>query len=206
MFSTILAMCVFSFVMSISPGPVNLIIVSSGANYGFKRTMSFVSGATIGFILLLMFIGFGFIKIIHAYPVLFDYLSLAGSLFILYIGYKIVSANASKIVVTNDENVPKFYEGFLLQWLNPKAWIAAASGITMFSSTHNHLIAFIMIYFLICYACLSVWAILGNATTALLKFNHGLTLFNKGMGLVLIATACYLIYLQFTATGGTTYG
>lgn len=206
MFSTIIAMCVFSFVMSISPGPINLIIVSAGANYGFKRTMSFVSGATIGFTLLLMFVGFGFIKIIQAYPLLFDYLSLAGSVFILYIGYKIVTSSSSQIEVKNDESIPKFYEGFLLQWLNPKAWIAAASGISMFSSTNNHLFAFIVIYFLICYACLSVWAILGNATTMLLKFNNGLSFFNKGMGLVLIATACYLIYLQLTATGGTMYG
>lgn len=206
MFSTIIAMCIFSFVMSISPGPINLVIVSSGANYGFKRTMSFVSGATIGFTLLLMFVGFGFIKIIQAYPLLFDYLSLAGSVFILYIGYKIVTSSSSQIEVKNDESIPKFYEGFLLQWLNPKAWIAAASGISMFSSTNNHLFAFIVIYFLICYACLSVWAILGNATTMLLKFNNGLSFFNKGMGLVLIATACYLIYLQLTATGGTMYG
>lgn len=206
MFSTIIAMCIFSFVMSISPGPINLIIVSAGANYGFKRTMSFVSGATIGFTLLLMFVGFGFIKIIQAYPLLFDYLSLAGSVFILYIGYKIVTSSSSQIEVKNDESIPKFYEGFLLQWLNPKAWIAAASGISMFSSTNNHLFAFIVIYFLICYACLSVWAILGNATTMLLKFNNGLSFFNKGMGLVLIATACYLIYLQLTATGGTMYG
>jgi len=206
MLSTIIAMSIFSFVMSISPGPINLIIVSSGASYGVKRTMSFVSGATIGFTLLLMFVGFGFIKIIQAYPVLFDYLSLAGSLFIIYIGYKIVTAPTSGVEVKNDERIPKFYEGFLLQWLNPKAWIAAASGISMFSSTNNHLLAFIMIYFVICYACLSVWAILGNATTMLLKFNNGLSFFNKGMGFVLIATACYLIYLQLTATGGMMYG
>ena len=206
MLSTIIAMSVFSFIMSISPGPINLIIVSSGASYGVKRTMSFVSGATIGFTLLLMFVGFGFIKIIQAYPVLFDYLSLAGSLFIIYIGYKIVTAPTSGIEVKSDERIPKFYEGFLLQWLNPKAWIAAASGISMFSSTNNHLLAFIVIYFLICYACLSVWAILGNATTMLLKFNNGLSFFNKGMGFVLIATACYLIYLQLTATGGMMYG
>ena len=206
MFSTIIAMCVFSFVMSISPGPVNLIIVSSGANYGFKRTMSFVSGATIGFTLLLIFVGFGFIKIIQSYPVLFNYLSLAGSAFIIYIGYKIVTSSSSQIEVKNDENIPKFFEGFLLQWLNPKAWIAAASGISMFSSTHNHLLAFIVLYFLICYACLSVWAMLGNATTMLLKFNNGLNFFNKAMGLMLIAIAFYLIYLQLTTTGGIAYG
>lgn len=206
MLSTIIAMSVFSFVMSISPGPVNLIIVSSGANYGIKRTMSFVSGATIGFTLLLIFVGFGFIKIIQAYPILFNYLSFAGSAFIIYIGYKIVTAPSSEIKVKNDNNIPKFYEGFLLQWFNPKAWIAAASGISMFSSTHNHLFAFIIIYFLICYACLSVWAVLGNAATMLLKFNNGLSFFNKGMGLVLIATACYLIYLQFADMRGIMYG
>lgn len=62
------AMFFFSLAMSISPGPVNMVIVSSGINYGIKRTMPYVSGATIGFTLLLLFIGLGFFQVINAFP------------------------------------------------------------------------------------------------------------------------------------------
>jgi threonine/homoserine/homoserine lactone efflux protein len=66
--SLFIAMLSFFFVMSISPGPVNMDIVSSGARYGVRKTFSFVSGAAIGFILLLLFIGLGFYKVIELYP------------------------------------------------------------------------------------------------------------------------------------------
>ncbi|HBS9915730.1 TPA: LysE family translocator, partial [Klebsiella aerogenes] len=127
----ILAMFLFSLTMSISPGPVNMVIISSGASYGFRRTFPFVSGATIGFTLLLIVIGFGFYASIEKYPLFFKYLNVAGSAFIIYIGYKIASSR-SELSLTKSE-APSFTQGFLLQWLNPKAWIACASGVVLFS-------------------------------------------------------------------------
>ncbi|HBQ8024281.1 TPA: LysE family translocator, partial [Klebsiella aerogenes] len=126
----ILAMFLFSLTMSISPGPVNMVIISSGASYGFRRTFPFVSGATIGFTLLLIVIGFGFYASIEKYPLFFKYLNVAGSAFIIYIGYKIASSR-SELSLTKSE-APSFTQGFLLQWLNPKAWIACASGVVLF--------------------------------------------------------------------------
>jgi threonine/homoserine/homoserine lactone efflux protein len=77
----LLAMFLFSLVMSISPGPVNMIILSSGISYGIKRTIPYVSGATFGFTLLLLFIGFGFSQFIKAYPFFLSYLAIVGSLY-----------------------------------------------------------------------------------------------------------------------------
>lgn len=68
--SLLFAMFSFSLAMSISPGPVNMIILSSGVNYGAKRTIRYVSGATIGFTLLLLFVGLVFEQFIRAYPFL----------------------------------------------------------------------------------------------------------------------------------------
>ncbi|MFG9942780.1 LysE family transporter, partial [Pseudomonas aeruginosa] len=78
----LLAMGAFSLSLSISPGPVNLTIVASGANHGFRRTLPFVTGATLGFVLLLAFVGFWFVRAIEAYPRFFDYLGMAGAAFI----------------------------------------------------------------------------------------------------------------------------
>lgn len=192
----LLAMLSFSLVMSITPGPVNMIILSSGINYGVKRTIPYVSGATIGFILLLLFIGFGFSQFINAYPFFLTYLAIAGSLYIIYLGYKIASSKSELKISNND--APKFYEGFLLQWINPKAWIACVSGASMFSSatSYNPFLKFTIIYFIVCYISLSIWAILGDKVSYLLKEHGRLRLFNFIMGLLLMATAGYLCFSQ----------
>ena len=92
--SLLFAMFSFSLAMSISPGPVNMIILSSSANYGVRRTFTFVSGATIGFSLLLLFIGLGFDKVINTYPFFLKYLAVVGSLFIVYMGFKIANSTS----------------------------------------------------------------------------------------------------------------
>lgn len=130
--SLFLAMCTFSLVMSITPGPVNLIIVNSGINNGLKKTFAFISGATIGFTLLLLLIGLGLNTFIAKQSSLFTYLSIGSSLFIIYIGYKIIKIKENIDIYNNEEKTPYFYEGFLIQWLNPKAWIASISGVSLF--------------------------------------------------------------------------
>lgn len=189
------AMFFFSLAMSISPGPVNMIIVSSGVNYGIKRTMPYVSGATIGFTLLLLFVGLGFFQVINAFPSFLKYLAFAGSLFIMYIGYKIASSKPD-IKVNREGSAPKFYEGFLLQWLNPKAWIACVSGASIFSSAESYapFLTFTSIYFLVCYASLAAWAVLGDRVSILLNNHFRLRFFNFFMGFLLILTAGYLCY------------
>lgn len=191
------AMFFFSLAMSISPGPVNMVIVSSGANYGIKRTMPYVSGATIGFTLLLLFIGLGFFQVINAFPFFLKYLAFGGSLFIMYMGYKIASSKP-EIAMNKEGATPKFYEGFLLQWLNPKAWIACVSGVSIFSSTESYapFLIFTSIYFIVCYASLVVWAVLGDKVSFLLNSHFRLRIFNFIMGLLLILTAGYLIVSQ----------
>ena len=183
--------------MSISPGPVNMVIVASGANHGFWRTFPFVSGATIGFTLLLIFVGFWFLRVIESYPVFLEYLGITGAAFIIYVGYKIASSHPD--LVMEKGNIPSFMQGFLLQWLNPKAWIACASGAALFSNpqTHAPMITFMGIYFVVCYLSLAAWAVLGNRVAILLNSTLRIRFFNLAMGAMLIATACYMLYLQF---------
>ncbi len=188
------AMLLFSLAMSISPGPVNMIILSSGVNYGVKRTIPYISRATVGFTLLLFFVGFGFFHFIKTYPFFLTYLVVGGSLFIIYMGYKIASSKPN--IEEKKKDIPTFYEGFLLQWINPKAWIACVSGVSIFSSaeSYNSLLIFTSIYFIVCYVSLVAWAIFGDRISFLLKNHFCLRLFNLAMGLLLIVTASYLCY------------
>ncbi|PKH87203.1 LysE family translocator [Colwellia sp. Bg11-28] len=195
--SLLFAMFSFSLAMSISPGPVNMVILSSGANYGVRKTFSFVSGGTIGFTSLLLFIGLGFYKVIDLYPLLLKYLAISGSLFIVYMGYLIASSKPKLDI--DEQNLPTFMQGFLLQWLNPKAWIASVSGVSLFSVPENNqvFLTFLLIYFLVCYLSLFSWSVLGDKVTILLSNQLRLNLFNQLMGGLLIVTACFLLYSQF---------
>jgi threonine/homoserine/homoserine lactone efflux protein len=195
--SLLIAMFSFSLAMSISPGPVNMVIVSSGASYGVRRTLPFISGGTIGFTLLLLFVGLGFSKVINLYPYFLKYLAVIGAFFIVYMGYLIATSTAELAI--KQQKQPTFIQGFLLQWLNPKAWIACTIGVSLFSEPNSHqtFLTFSFIYFLVCYCSLFSWSVLGNKAAILLNSQRRLTLFNQFMGGLLIVTACFLLYSQF---------
>lgn len=195
--SLIVAMISFSLAMSISPGPVNMIILSSGVDYGAKKTIPYVSGATIGFTLLLLFVGVFLKKFIETYPFLLTSISIVGTLYIIYTGYKIASSRPE--IEVKKTNIPKFYEGSVLQWVNPKAWIACVSGVSIFSNPESYgsFLTFVCIYFIVCYFSLAIWAFLGEKLSLLLKSRVRLRIFNLLTGLLLIATALYIGYTQF---------
>lgn len=189
-----MAMALFSMIMSITPGPVNLITLSSGLNHGFRQTMPYVSGATIGFTLLLIILGLGLSSIIMTYPGLLHYISYVGTAYMVYMGYKIMMS-ASTIDNQRQQNkVPKFIDGALLQWSNPKAWMACLSGISTFNSSTSifPLITFVSIYFLICYVCIGIWAFAGMQLQSLLTSDRYMKLLNRSMGLLLIITSLYM--------------
>ncbi|MDH5829050.1 LysE family translocator [Luteimonas sp. M1R5S18] len=196
MMSLLVSMCLFSLALSISPGPVNMVIVSSGANHGFRRTIPYVSGATIGFTLLLIFVSFGLLHLVVRHPIFMKSLAVLGSAFIVYIGYRIASARPQ--LAAGQKSAPTFMQGFTLQWLNPKAWMACASGAALFSNpeTTTPLLVFAVVYFLVCYISLAAWALLGDRAAMYLNSESRMRLFNLSMGGLLIATAIYLVHVQ----------
>ena len=185
----------FSFAMSISPGPVNMMIITSGINNGFSKTFSFISGATIGFTFLLIVIALGLKTFLDEYPLFLEYLGYLGSLFIIYMGYKIASSKPN-IELENSMKKLKFYEGFLLQWLNPKAWAACISGVAMYSSSEVFLLIFIIIYFIVCYLSLSFWGLFGQKATIFLNTDKKLKVFNVFMGSILIISTLILLLIN----------
>ncbi|KAB7886504.1 LysE family translocator [Poseidonibacter ostreae] len=185
----------FSFAMSISPGPVNMMIITSGINNGFSKTFSFISGATIGFTFLLIVIALGLKTLLDEYPLFLEYLGYVGSLFIIYMGYKIASSTPN-IELENSMKKLKFYEGFLLQWLNPKAWAACISGVAMYSFNDFFLLVFIIIYFIVCYLSLSFWGLFGQKATMFLNTNKKIKNFNLFMGSILIISTLVLLFIN----------
>ena len=192
--SIFIAMCLFSFSMSISPGPVNITILSSGVNYGFKRTLPFVSGSTIGFTFLLAAVGLGISNVVAQAPMFYEWLRYLGTIYMGYIGYKIMVSRPD--IELKEEQLPRFHQGFLMQWLNPKAWIACLSGVSAFglNTSYSMLFIFTSIYFLICFLSLLAWAILGSKLQFLMKGKKDIKVFNVAMGSSLIIVAIFLLF------------
>lgn len=203
MFSLIFLMFTFALSMSISPGPVNITILSSSMNYGLRSTFAFISGATIGFTALLAAVCFGLYQVISLYPILLNIITVLGTVLLVWMGWNIARAQGDSIQ-TNQLELPKaptFMQGVLLQWLNPKAWIAAVSGTALFSASHNafYLLLFILIYFVVCYLSLLVWGYAGQKLAVFLNQGSRMGLLNMAMGVLLMFIALQMSWSHFYA-------
>jgi len=192
--SVFITMLIFSVSLAMSPGPINFTILSSGVNHGGKRTIPYVSGASIGFIALLLFIGLVFDRFIQSYPALLTSIAIVGSIFIMYMGYKIATSNDD--IDIKFSKIPRFHHGFLFQWVNPISWLGCVSAASLFSSPET-LLPFITcacIYFIVCYLSQMAWAALGDRISFLLDKPARLRAFNLCMGFLLGAMAMIMSY------------
>lgn len=193
--SLILPMSAFALVASISPGPVNIVGLSSGARYPLSKGLVFITGATLGFVILFLAIGYGLSALLVTFPNFEKWLTWAGIAFLLYLSYRLVrddgKINAEAIV-----KVPGFFTGFLMQWLNPKAWIASAASIGAY--TNNGDIAqvwlFAGLYLPICWLSLSCWVYAGAFMRQKVQQPKTLRTINRVLA-VLLAGSCILLVL-----------
>ena len=192
----IIAMCIFSLSMSITPGPVNLVCLSSGVTYGFNKTLPFIRGATIGFIILLTATGLGLSKVANETSEFLVILRNFGSTFIVYMGLKVLFSN-SNLSLTTRSQMPTFKQGILLQWLNPKAWMACLAGTSAFNIANSpqKLTLFICIYFAICYLSIALWALMGAKISRWIAQPKYMKIFNATMAASLLTVAIYLLFI-----------
>jgi threonine/homoserine/homoserine lactone efflux protein len=196
--SLLFAVSLFALTMSISPGPVNLICLSTGANYGFLRTLPYVLGAALAFTLLLIAIALGLSQVVAGAPLLLDVMAYLGCAYICYLGYKIATSSVS-LEIHEDER-PGFLQGSLLQWLNPKAWIAALTCVSIFSLTDSYTRLFLSsaVYAVVCFGSIAAWAYLGERLNRVMINPASVTTFNRLMGVTLVLVAAYLLYLHLS--------
>lgn len=195
--SLIIAMGLFSLSMSISPGPVNMLTLSTGVNHGFRKAIPFVTGATAGFTLLLLLVGLGVTNIASENTEFLRVLAVIGNGYIIYLGYCVATASSS--IEVESKSLPGWWQGALLQWLNPKAWTACLAGVSLFNLADSvpMLLVFVGLYFVICYFSISTWALVGARMQNLLSSRVKVRLFNLLMGTMLILVAFYLLVLNY---------
>ena len=189
-------MLVFAFIGAITPGPVNIIATSAGANFGFARALPHVAGASIAYASVVFASGIGLNTVLLANPEMAVGLRYLGAIFLLYMAFKIAVAKPADSNTGFIAKPPRFIEGLLIQSLNPKAWLVAMSGVSLFVIPYQpmlrQLIIFSLISLLICFLSVGCWALLGQFIRKFLANEQRQALFNIVMGLLLAGTVITL--------------
>ncbi|MGF6162370.1 threonine/homoserine/homoserine lactone efflux protein [Pseudomonas sp. 2725] len=192
--SLMMSMAAFALVASITPGPVNIVALSSGARFGFRASQRHVAGATLGFVLLLVLMGLGLHELLQRWPALTQGVQWAGVAFLLYMAFKLAADNG-QVQTSESAQAPSMLYGAIMQWLNPKAWLACVAGMGAFVADGEARLVwqFAAIYLVICYASVGCWAYAGTFLRGFLHNPAGMGLFNRTMALLLVVSAVYLL-------------
>jgi threonine/homoserine/homoserine lactone efflux protein len=192
--TALLSMAAFALASSISPGPVNVVALSAGAQHGLAASMRHVTGATVGFTVLLLLIGLGLHELLAHFPNLIDVVKWAGVGFLLYMAYKLAVDNG-QLGADKPARGPSFAYGAAMQWLNPKAWLASLAGMGAYAANGDGRLVwqFTALYFVICYVSIASWAYAGTFLRKYLQEPKRVRLFNRVMAALLAASALYLL-------------
>jgi threonine/homoserine/homoserine lactone efflux protein len=183
---TVLAFAVFALVASITPGPNNAMLMASGANFGFRRTLPHMAGVVLGFEVLLVAVGLGLGGLFAAFPVLQDVLFVIGGAYLLWLAWKIASANS--IGGAAVARPMTFLEVVAFQWVNPKAWTGAIGAMAAYAPKDNYAAGVAMIalvFILVNIPVVILWTGGGVALRRFLERPGALRAFNVLMGLAL---------------------
>ncbi|SOB75505.1 Threonine/homoserine/homoserine lactone efflux protein [Marinobacter sp. LV10R510-11A] len=192
--SLILPMTAFALAASITPGPVNLVCLSSGANYPLARGLIFAAGATLGFIVLFVTIGLGLYSVLTVIPGFNATLRWAGVAFLLYLSVQLFRDDGH-LAERETHKAPGFITGAIMQWLNPKAWLASASGIGAYIRGNDlqEVFIFAALYLPICWLSLSCWVYAGAFLRRYIQRPVVLIILNRALALLLAASCVYLL-------------
>lgn len=195
--SIILSMATFALVASISPGPVNLVCLNCGSNYPILSGLRFVTGATFGFIALFLTVGMGLYSVLLKHPEVGLVLNITGAVFLLYLSIQLYRFDGNFNERTS-ENSPTGITGALMQWLNPKAWLASAAGIGAYTDGNNlnSILVFALIYLPICWFSLASWVYSGAYLRDYVSNPRIMSAINKTLA-VLLGASCLLLFSDY---------
>ena len=187
-FELLSALALFAFVSSITPGPNNLMLMSSGLNFGLKLTVPHLLGVAIGFTTMIVLVGIGVVQLFELYPMSYQILKVVSIVYLLYLAFNIATAKAQHQSVKGNVKPLTFVQAALFQWVNPKAWTMALTAISVYSPTNSLFAVTVvaLIFGAINLPCIGCWAVLGDRMQKVLQHSTHVIWFNRGMALLLV--------------------
>lgn len=185
---TLLALFLFAFTTSITPGPNNMMLFASGVNFGFVRTIPHMLGIGIGFLSLLVAVGLGLGALLHSVPMLHIALKFAGGAYLVWIAWKIGTSRtlsegkAGAVPMT-------FLQAAAFQWINPKAWMMAVTAMATYTTEQSYITSVLIvgaIFAIVNVPSVSTWAGFGSALRQWLSDPVRLKWFNITMAVLLV--------------------
>ena len=188
---TFAALLVFSFVTSITPGPNNFMLLASGVNHGFAKTIPHMLGIGLGFASLLLGVGFGLGAVLVAYPGLHSVLKIVGGAYLLYLAWRIGMSRSMGNGGRQETRPMTFAAAAAFQWVNPKAWVMAVTAMAIYTSPQAPFVSVLLVslaFSLVNLPCVSCWTGFGMALRTFLAEPKRLKWFNIAMGIALALT------------------
>jgi|TARA_B100000614_G_scaffold261203_1_gene290090 threonine/homoserine/homoserine lactone efflux protein len=184
----IISICLFWFVTAFTPGPNNIVASYSGFNFGIKKTIPHILGVTLGFTALIISLIIGLINIFKVYPNIQEVLKYLGTLFLLYLAFKISFSSSDNS--SNSENPVKFIETFLFQFLNPKGVIVGIIVVSTYIQVDenyvNYSLQVIILALLFSITSITSWTLVGRFLRKFATNEKFIKYFNYAMSVLLI--------------------
>lgn len=185
----LLGFALFALVTSITPGPNNTMLLASGVNFGFNRTIPHMLGISCGFFVLVVSVGFGLGAVFQTYPILYTILRYAGAAYLLYLAWKIAHSGPVGDNVRGEAKPISYLGAAAFQWVNPKAWIMAIGAISTYTPMQGYftnVLVIAAIFAIINLPSVGIWAACGTLLRNVLKEPRWLRVFNWGMAALLV--------------------
>ena len=183
-----LSLVLFAFTTSITPGPNNMMLLSSGVNFGMRRTIPHMVGIELGFASVLIAVGFGLVALFNALPTLYLMLKVAGGLYLLWIAWSIGMSRSLGDGKSSGKPM-SLISAAAFQWVNPKAWVMAVSAMAAFSDPFNIAFSVVVVsitFVVLALPCQGGWAAFGALLRDWLSHPVRLKWFNITMAVLLV--------------------
>ena len=185
---TFLALVLFAFTTSITPGPNNMMLFASGVNFGFRRTVPHMLGIGAGFLSLLIGVGFGLGALMQSVPLVYTFLKFAGGAYLVWIAWKIGTSRSLSEGKAGARPM-SFIGAAAFQWVNPKAWVMAVTAMATYTNPAAYSATVLIVGFafaLVNLPSVSTWAGFGSALRDWLSVPVRLKWFNITMAVLLV--------------------
>ena len=185
------AFVVFAAVMAFTPGPNNIMLLSSGVTYGFRRTVPHAVGIIFGFAFMVSAVGFGLGAVFLTYPVLQTFLKYAGAAYLIYLAALIAMSGPARPGEGTDRGPMTFWGAAMFQWVNAKGWVMVIGTITAYAAIASYpwnILVQTAISFVMAAGSTVTWVLFGTALRPVLTSERLVRAFNILMALLLLAS------------------
>ncbi len=191
------AVAVFAFVGAITPGPNNLMLMTSGVKYGFGRTLPHLAGVVLGFALMIAVVGLGLDLLFERFPQILPIMRVAGSLYMVWLALKIALAKPIGEVEPGGRPIG-FFAAAGFQWVNPKAWALALSALATYAGVVDRYTLSVLLIAALCalisIPCCGAWTLFGASLSRLLMDPRVTRPFNWTMAALLVASIAPILF------------